>query len=60
MKFTELLEKWMDARKRYKESHSNDYHYDYPQSSECYDIMIAYQRQIDDVIEELQAPLRDH
>jgi hypothetical protein len=54
MKFTELLECWMDARQNYNESR-DEYQYDYPYLDEKYSIMIKYEHQINDFIEELEA-----
>ena len=54
MKFTELLESWMDARQNYNEA-KDKYQYDYPYLDEQYSIMIKYQHQINDVIERLES-----
>ena len=54
MKFTELLENWMDARQHYIES-KGKYQYDYPYLDEQYSIMMKYQHQINDVIEDMEA-----
>jgi len=53
MKFTELLENWMDARQIYNEA-KNKFQYDYPYLDEQHSIMIKYQHQINDVIERLE------
>ena len=54
MKFTELLENWMDARETYNKAR-HDEQYDNPDLDRRYDIMIEYQNQINDIIEELEA-----
>jgi hypothetical protein len=53
MKFTELLEKWMDAREKYNESCR--FESDNPYLDEQYAIMIKYEHQINNVIERLES-----
>ena len=54
MKFTELLEKWMDARETYNQRQRDD-QYDFPDLDRRYEIMINYEHQINNVIERLES-----
>lgn len=54
MKFTELLEKWMDARETYNKARFDD-QYDFPDLDRRYEIMINYEHQINNVIERLES-----
>ena len=54
MKFTELLEKWMDARETYNKARFDD-QYDFPDLDRRYEIVQNYEHQINNVIERLES-----
>lgn len=54
MKFTELLEKWMDARETYNKARFDD-QYDNPDLDRRYEIVQNYEHQINNVIERLES-----